>query len=130
MGAGTLHGDRADHGDDGQQGDHDELDDHGDQDDQHVQGVPPRLSGKKRVGWLRILSHSHFRRFDLEAISYLFCICLIFSHKSSPTLYLSPGPHRLEIATWKPSGSLTDSLSQHFLGGAHQLKSSELIFSR
>ena len=41
-----------------------------------------------------------------------------------------PGCHRIEIATWKPSGSLGDSLSQHFLGGAHQLKASELIFSR
>ena len=41
-----------------------------------------------------------------------------------------PGCHRIEIATWKPSGSLGDSLSQHFLGGAHQLKTSELIFSR
>ena len=41
-----------------------------------------------------------------------------------------PGCHKIEIATWKPSGSLGDSLSQHFLGGAHQLKTSELIFSR
>ena len=46
------------------QHDDDHSDDHGDQDDnEYVEGVPPRLSGKERVGRLRILSHSHFSRF-------------------------------------------------------------------
>ena len=57
-------------------------------------------------------------------------ICVTFFINNHNPTFIAPGPHQLEIATWKPSGSLTDSLSQHFLGGAHQLKSSELIFSR
>ena len=53
----VFHQDSLQHDDD-----HDDhSDDHGDQYD--VEGVPPRLSGKERVGRLRFLSHSHFSRF-------------------------------------------------------------------
>ena len=34
-----------------------------------------------------------------------------------------------QVVTWKPSGNLTDTISQHFLGGSHQLKNPELVFS-
>ena len=36
---------------------------------------------------------------------------------------------KLQVVTWKPSGNLSDTISQHFLGGGHQLKNTELIFS-
>ena len=47
-----------------------------------------------------------------------------FSHLPS-----SPGLHNIEVVTWKPAGNLTDTISQHFLGGSHQLKNTELVFS-
>jgi len=73
------------------------------------------LQGWPKV-WVQVFHQDSLGRNELVGYG--------FSH--IPT---SAGCHKIEIATWKPSGSLGDSLSQHFLGGAHQLKTSELIFS-
>ena len=47
-----------------------------------------------------------------------------FSH-----LPTSPGQHNLEVVTWKPSGSLRDTISQFYVGGSHQLRNPDLIIS-
>lgn len=32
-----------------------------------------------------------------------------------------------QVVTWRPSGSLGDTISQHFLGGGHALKNTDLV---
>lgn len=34
-----------------------------------------------------------------------------------------------QVVTWRPSGSLGDTISQHFLGGGHALKNTDLVTS-
>ena len=41
----------------------------------------------------------------------------------------TPGLHRVECATWRPSGTLREQLSTFFLGGVPVLKHKELIAS-
>ena len=69
-------------------------------------------------GWpkllLQVYHQDQFGRNDL--IGYGFC------HIPS-----SPGQHHLDIVTWRPSGSVRDAVSQHFLGGGHQLRSPDLL---
>lgn len=47
-----------------------------------------------------------------------------FSH-----LPTAPGEHLVEVATWQPSGSLRDTISQFFIGGSHQLRNPDLYVS-
>ena len=47
-----------------------------------------------------------------------------FSH-----LPTSPGQHNFEIVTWRPSGSLRDTISQFYIGGSHQLRNPDLVIS-
>ena len=67
--------------------------------------------------WVQVFHQDGFGRNQLVGYG--------FSHVPS-----SAGSHTLEVVTWQPSGSIGDTLSQQFLGGGHQLKSTELIFSR
>ena len=41
----------------------------------------------------------------------------------------SPGQHRLEVSTWRPSGSLRDTISQFYVGGGHQLRNPDVLIS-
>ena len=56
----------------------------------------------------------------------------------------SPGLHSIEVSdsydggchvschqvvTWRPSGNLGDTISQHFLGGGHALRNTDLVSS-
>ena len=35
----------------------------------------------------------------------------------------------VQVVTWRPSGSLSDTISQHFLGGGHTLRNTDLVTS-
>jgi len=66
--------------------------------------------------WLQVYHQDSFGRNELVGYG--------FTHIPS-----SPGSHSIEIVTWRPSGSLGDTISQHFLGGGHTLKNTELVSS-
>ena len=34
-----------------------------------------------------------------------------------------------QVVTWRPSGNLGDTISQHFLGGGHALRNTDLVSS-
>ena len=71
-------------------------------------------------GWpkihFQVYSHDPFGRSQL--IGYGFC--------HVPT---SPGFHTIEVATWRPSGSLRETISHFYVGGGHQLRNSDLLSS-
>jgi len=73
------------------------------------------LQGWPKI-WIQVFHQDSFGRNELVGYG--------FTHIPS-----SPGLHNIEVVTWKPSGNLTDTISQHFLGGGHQLKNTELIFA-
>ncbi|XP_023347336.1 B9 domain-containing protein 2 [Eurytemora carolleeae] len=66
--------------------------------------------------WVQVYHQDSFARNELVGYG--------FTHLPS-----SPGLHNLQILTWRPAGGYTDTISHHFLGGSHQLKAPELIFS-
>ncbi|CAH8503526.1 unnamed protein product [Dicrocoelium dendriticum] len=41
----------------------------------------------------------------------------------------SPGYHELEVAIWKPVGSITDQIFSNFIGGGPHLRKSEIVYS-
>ena len=41
----------------------------------------------------------------------------------------APGFHELTVSTWRPVGSAQEQLSQMFVGGGAQLRSTDLIYS-
>lgn len=41
----------------------------------------------------------------------------------------SPGQHSLDVVTWRPSGSLRDTINHFYLGGGHQLRNPDLLVS-
>ena len=71
-------------------------------------------------GWpklhLQIYHHDSFGRNHL--IAYGFC--------HVPT---SPGLHNLDVATWRPSGSLRETISHYYVGGGHQLRQPDWLSS-
>ncbi|KAK2152243.1 hypothetical protein LSH36_334g03044 [Paralvinella palmiformis] len=49
-----------------------------------------------------------------------------YGHCHVPT---SPGMHKIDCVTWRPSGNLQEQIMQNFVGGGPQLKSADLIYS-
>ncbi|XP_063726579.1 B9 domain-containing protein 2-like [Symsagittifera roscoffensis] len=41
----------------------------------------------------------------------------------------SPGVHDVECVTWRPVGSFTDQLAEYFLGGASQLRKTDVVYT-
>ncbi len=41
----------------------------------------------------------------------------------------NPGVHTLDILTWRPTGSLRDSVASFYVGGGHRLKNPDLVGS-
>ena len=64
-------------------------------------------------GWpkihFQVYNHDSFGRNQL--IAYGFC--------HVPT---SPGLHTIDVVTWRPSGSLRETISNYYVGGGHQLR--------
>ena len=48
-----------------------------------------------------------------------------YGHCHIPT---SPGMHKIDCATWRPSGTLREQIMQTFVGGSPQLKTPDLIY--
>ncbi|XP_067942559.1 B9 domain-containing protein 2-like [Watersipora subatra] len=41
----------------------------------------------------------------------------------------SPGMHDIECPTWRPAGSWSEHVTQHFVGGGPQLRNPDLVYS-
>ncbi|XP_037090126.1 B9 domain-containing protein 2-like [Pollicipes pollicipes] len=72
------------------------------------------------TGWpklvVQVYSLDSFGRTDL--CGYGFC-----------NLPATPGAHRIDCVTWRPTGSLRDEFRQQFVGGGPQLRSPELVYT-
>lgn len=43
---------------------------------------------------------------------------------------LVPGAHQLEVACWRPTGSMQDELASYFLGVTPQLLDTDVVFAK
>ena len=71
-------------------------------------------------GWPKL----HFQVYHQDDFGRNELIAYGFTHV--PT---SPGVHNHEVVTWRPSGSIRDTISQFYVGGGNQLRNPDVTLS-